>query len=120
MKDEKASRYREVERIIIEETQKVESMLYLFKEDMIKLKNRVEDFERRTKDLEAPKKEEMLGESLLEATKSVNRFFNHLNKFTKIKEEALSLKNTLEMLSSKYGKGAGITKEMIEKTKEVT
>lgn len=119
IKDEKPHGYREIERIVVEETEKVESMLYLFKGDLIKLKNRVDDFERRTKDVEAPKIESMIGESLIEANKTINNFIKNLERFEKIKEETLVIKNKLDLLLSKYGKGASLSNEMIGDAKEV-
>lgn len=118
VKDEKPKRYEEIQRIIIEETQKFESMIYLFRDDLTKLKNRIEDFERRAENIETPKIQEIAGDTLMEATKTIKKFADNFDKFIKIREETIFLRDKLQLLSKKYGKGAELNKEILKELED--
>jgi len=113
--EEKAKRYPEIDRIIKEETQKAESMIHFFVSDLVKLKNRIEEFERRSESIELPSIPEMLGVTLTEAKTTLDRFLSNLHKFYEIEDEAKLLKDKLDGLLNKYGKGTEVTKELVDK-----
>lgn len=116
--EEDPKRYSDYQKIIVEETQKVDSMIELFANDLIKFKNRVLDFERRSNNIEIPKIRSLLGSNLIEANRIIKDFIKGFNKIENLKEQAIETEKELYRLQLKYGKGVEIKELMFKESGE--
>lgn len=113
IRDEKPNR-GEVRRIILEETERASKMIDLFVDDLVKLKNRISEFRLRSESIKDFKLEERIDKPLGELCSEISKFAYDIGKFTRIKEEILSVKHELEFLVTKYGKNADFQIEMVD------
>ncbi len=105
----------ETRRIMIEEVEKQGALVDHFLLDMNKLIEKIQSFTRRSGKMKTIAVEDEIGMKVKDAIKEVNEFYKHIDKIQEIRDVTLKVKEQLEEVINKYGKGTILDNKLVAK-----